>query len=69
MSTIFLAPKGRLIVQTSIDQWEFLAEEMAGWGFAPQPMAASSFEDAICWGVADSRAARPFGLFPGNAAS
>jgi methylase of polypeptide subunit release factors len=65
-STIFLAPKGRLIVQTSIDQWELLAEEMAGWGFAPQPMAASSFEDAICWGIADARTARPFGLFPGN---
>jgi methylase of polypeptide subunit release factors len=63
-STFFLAPKGRLIVQSSIDQWELLATEMAGWGFAPQPMAASSFEDAICWGIADARASRPFGLFP-----
>jgi methylase of polypeptide subunit release factors len=54
-STMFLAPKGRLIVQSSIDQWEFLAAEMAGWGFAPQPMAATSFEDAICWGIADAR--------------
>jgi len=62
-STMFLAPKGRLIVQSSIDQWEFLATEMAGWGFAPQPMAASSFEDAICWGIADARRGRPFGLF------
>jgi release factor glutamine methyltransferase len=52
-STIFLAPKGRLIVQTSIDQWELLAPVMAGWGFAPQPMAGTSFEDAICWGIAD----------------
>jgi methylase of polypeptide subunit release factors len=68
-STAFLAPKGRLIVQSSIDQWELLAEEMAGWGFAPQPMAASSFEDAICWGIADARTARPFGLFPRNEAS
>ena len=68
-STMFLAPKGRLIVQTSIDQWELLAAEMAGWGFAPQPMAASSFEDAICWGIVDARTARPFGLFPPSAAS
>ena len=68
-STMFLAPKGRLIVQSSIDQWELLATEMAGWGFAPQPMAASSFEDAICWGLADGRTARPFGLFPPNEAS
>jgi methylase of polypeptide subunit release factors len=68
-STFFLAPKGRLIVQSSIDQAELLATEMAGWGFAPQPMAASSFEDAICWGIADARASRPFGLFPPNGAS
>jgi release factor glutamine methyltransferase len=68
-STMFLAPKGRLIVQSSIDQWELLATEMAGWGFAPQPMAASSFEDAICWAIADGRTARPFGLFPPNEAS
>jgi release factor glutamine methyltransferase len=68
-STVFLALNGRLIVQSSIDQWELLAEEMAGWGFAPQPMAASSFEDAICWGIADARTARPFGLFPRNEAS
>jgi methylase of polypeptide subunit release factors len=68
-SSIFLAPKGRLIMQTSIDQWELLAAEMAGWGFAPQPMAASSFEDAICWGIADSRTARPFGLFRPSEAS
>jgi hypothetical protein len=66
---MFLAPKGRLIVQSSIDQWEFLATEMAGWGFAPQPMAASSFEDAICWGLADGRRDKPFGLFPGDEAS
>ena len=51
---MFLAPKGRLIVQSSIDQWELLAAEMSGWGFAPQPMAATSFEDAICWGIADA---------------
>jgi methylase of polypeptide subunit release factors len=68
-STFFLAPKGRLIVQSSIDQWELLATEMAGWGFAPQPMAASSFEDAICWGIADARASRPFGLFPAGGPS
>jgi release factor glutamine methyltransferase len=68
-STFFLAPKGRLIVQSSIDQAELLATEMAGWGFAPQPMAASSFEDSICWGIADARASRPFGLFPPNGAS
>jgi methylase of polypeptide subunit release factors len=68
-STAFLVPKGRLIVQSSIDQWELLATEMASWGFEPQPMAASSFEDAVCWGVADARTGRPFGLFPPNEAS
>ncbi len=52
-SIMFLAPQGRLVVQMSIDQWELFAPEMASWGFAPQPMAASSFEDAICWGIAD----------------
>jgi release factor glutamine methyltransferase len=54
-STGFLVPKGRLVLQTTIDQWELLAPEMAGWGFALQPIASSSFEDAICWGIADGR--------------
>jgi methylase of polypeptide subunit release factors len=54
-SIMFLAPKGRLVLQMSIDQWELFAAEMASWGLAPQPMAAASFEDAICWGIADTR--------------
>jgi release factor glutamine methyltransferase len=49
-----LAPEGRLIVQLAIDQWELFAPSMAGWGIAPRPMAATSFEDAVCWGVADA---------------
>ncbi len=53
-STMFLAPQGRLILQMAIDQWEVFAAEMAAWGFAAQPMAATSFEDAICWGIADA---------------
>jgi release factor glutamine methyltransferase len=54
-SIMFLAPNGRLILQMAIDQWELFAAEMASWGLAPQPMAATSFEDAICWGIADAR--------------
>jgi methylase of polypeptide subunit release factors len=54
-AVMFLAPEGRLILQMAIDQWEIFAGEMASWGLAPQPMAASSFEDAICWGIADAR--------------
>jgi release factor glutamine methyltransferase len=52
-SIMFLAPQGRLILQLAIDQWEVFAAEMRAWGFSTQPMAATSFEDAICWGVAD----------------
>jgi release factor glutamine methyltransferase len=49
----YLAMHGRLIVQMAIDQWELFAPSMRSWGIDPQPLAASSFEDAICWGVAD----------------
>jgi methylase of polypeptide subunit release factors len=52
-SIMFLAPQGRLILQLAIDQWEVFAAEMRAWGYATQPMAATSFEDAICWGIAD----------------
>ncbi|HSL11296.1 MAG TPA: methyltransferase domain-containing protein [Actinomycetota bacterium] len=49
-----LAPGGRLIVQLAIDQWELFAPSMASWGIAPRPLAAASFEDAVCWGVAEA---------------
>lgn len=52
-AAMFLKPGGRFIVQMAIDQWELFVPDTREWGFTPRGMAASSFEDAICWAVAN----------------